>query len=199
MLEFLHGQLIEKSPTKVVMLTGGVGFGVQISLATYERLPETGNEASLHTYLAVREDALTLFGFAQPEEREMFLQLISVSGIGPKIALGVLSSVGVDTLRENIVRGNAAALTALPGIGKKTAERIALELRDKLAAAQPGIVTAGDGSKADVRSDALTALLALGYSRNIAEKAIRNALKAGPDVEANVETLLKAALKHATE
>ncbi|KXK57976.1 MAG: Holliday junction resolvasome DNA-binding subunit, partial [Chlorobi bacterium OLB7] len=123
---------MEKTPTKAVIVAGGVGYGALISLVTFERLPAVGQNASLYTYLAVREDALTLYGFGETLEREMFLLLTGVNGIGPKIAIGILSSAGTDTLRQNIARGNAAALTALPGIGKKTAERIALELREKV-------------------------------------------------------------------
>jgi len=199
MISYLSGTLLEKSPTHAVIVCGGVGYAVMISLATYERLPEAGREGSLHTQLIVREDALTLYGFAQTEEREMFQLLTTVSGVGPKIAIGVLSSVGVDTLKENIARGNAAALTALPGIGKKTAERIALELRDKIASTGIGIAAASPGSTADVRAEALAAMLALGYGRAAAEKAIRSALKEGPSVEESVERLLKSALKHASE
>ena len=199
MISYLTGTLLDKSPTQAVIVCGGVGYGVMISLATYERLPETGREASLHTHLVVREDALTLYGFAQTEEREMFELLTTVSGVGPKIAIGILSAAGIDTLRENIARGNAAALTALPGIGKKTAERISLELRDKIGATGGGLATAAAGSKADVRSEALAAMLALGYTRATAEKAIRNALKDGPAVEESVESLLRSALKHASE
>jgi Holliday junction DNA helicase RuvA len=199
MISYLTGTILEKSPTHAVIVCGGVGYGVMISLATYERLGEAGREGSLHTTLVVREDALTLYGFAQTEEREMFQLLTTVSGVGPKIAIGILSSVGIDTLKENIARGNAAALTALPGIGKKTAERIALELRDKIGATGGSLATTVAGTKADVRGEALAAMLALGYSRVAAEKAIRSALKAGPSVEESVESLLKQSLKHASE
>jgi holliday junction DNA helicase RuvA len=199
MIAYLTGTVIEKNPTHAVLLCGGVGYGVMISLATYERLPEVGRDGALHTTLVVREDALTLYGFAQTEEREMFQMLTTVSGVGPKIAIGILSSIGIDTLKENIARGNAAALTALPGIGKKTAERISLELRDKITASASGITSSVAGTKADTRNEALAAMLALGYSRATAEKAIRGALKEGPAVEESVEKLLKQALKHAAE
>ncbi|MCC7438950.1 MAG: Holliday junction branch migration protein RuvA [Armatimonadetes bacterium] len=198
MIEYLSGTLLEKTPTKAVIVAGGVGYGVLISLATFERLPAVGQHASLFTYLAVREDAMTLYGFGQTLEREMFLLLTGVNGIGPKIAIGILSSAGTDTLRENIARGNAAALTALPGVGKKTAERIALELRDKVSALggdAGSAFGAGAGSVPEIRAEALAALVALGYGRPVAERAIRNALKEGPQVESNVETLLKGALK----
>jgi Holliday junction DNA helicase RuvA len=199
MIAYLSGTILEKSPTHAVIVCGGVGYGVLISLATYERLPDVGREAAVHTQLVVREDALTLYGFALTEEREMFQLLTTVSGVGPKIAIGILSSVGVDTLKENIARGNAIALTALPGIGKKTAERISLELRDKITTATGAIASTGAGATADIRSEALAAMLALGYSRPAAEKAIRGALKDGPAVEESVERLLKQALKHAAE
>ncbi|MBC8145994.1 MAG: Holliday junction branch migration protein RuvA [bacterium] len=199
MISYLHGTLLEKSPTYLVVVCGGVGYGVMISLATYEQLPAIGNEASLHTQLVVREDALTLYGFAHVEEREMFQLLTTVTGVGPKIAIGILSAAGIDTLKENIARGNSAALTVLPGIGKKTAERISLELRDKISATGSHGARTTTGTKADARSEALAAMLALGYTRITAEKAIRNALKEGSDVEDTVERLLKSALKHSAE
>ena len=158
MIAYLEGTIREKTPTQALIVCGGVGYAVMISLATFERLADVGRDGALHTHLVVREDALTLYGFAQTEEREMFQLLTTVSGVGPKIAIGVLSSIGVDTLKENIARGNAAALTALPGIGKKTAERIVLELRDKIAATGGGFASSAAGTAADVRSEALAAL-----------------------------------------
>lgn len=195
MIEHLAGTLIDKNPTKAIISAGGVGYGVFISLATYESLPAVGGHAELHTYLAVREDALTLFGFSSVAEREMFLLLNSVSGVGPKLAISILSGTGIDILKENIARGNAAALTRLPGIGKKIAERVALELREKIGAVDSAM-TASMAGRNDVREEALAALIALGYNRSGAEKALRSALKDGPETEANVETLIKAALKH---
>lgn len=197
MIEYLSGILIEKTPVKAVLLCGGVGYGVLISLATYEQLPDIEGEASLFTYLAVREDALTLFGFADASERDMFILLISVNGVGAKTAIGVLSGMGANQLRDHIASGNAAALTALPGIGKKSAERIALELRDKIDVVGGTRVSAQpDGvGKALVRGDALAALVELGYGRAAAERAIRAALKAGPEVEGSLETLIKGALR----
>jgi Holliday junction DNA helicase RuvA len=194
MIEHLSGELIDKNPTKAIISAGGVGYGVLISLATYEALPAVGGRASLHIHLAVREDSLTLFGFSTTAERDMFLLLTSVSGVGPKIAIGILSSTGIDVLRESISRGNSAALTRLPGIGKKIAERIALELRDKIGAIESGMAISGGGG-VEVREEALAALVALGYNRQAAERAIRGALKAGPEAEASVEALIKGALK----
>jgi len=195
MIEHLRGTLIEKSPTKAVISAGGVGYAALISLATFEALPDIGATAELHAYLVVREDALTLFGFSTIAEREMFLLLTSVSGVGPKLAITILSGTGVDVLKEHIARGNSAALTRLPGIGKKIAERVALELREKIAVVDAAAM-ASAGSRHDIRDEALAALIALGYSRAGAEKALRGALKEGSEVETNVETLIKAALKH---
>lgn len=197
MIEYLSGILIDKTPTKAILLCGGVGYAALISLATYEQLPDIESEASLFTYLSVREDALTLFGFAEASEREMFILLTGVNGVGPKTAIGMLSGMGAGQLRDHIAAGNAAALTALPGIGKKSAERIALELRDKidgLGGIAAPVASEGLG-KAVVRGDALAALVELGYGRPVAERAIRAALKGGPDVEKSVEALIKAALR----
>ena len=197
MIEYLSGILIDKTPTKAILLCGGVGYAALISLATYEQLPDIESEASLFTYLSVREDALTLFGFAEASEREMFILLTGVNGVGPKTAVGMLSGMGAGQLRDHIAAGNAAALTSLPGIGKKSAERIALELRDKidgLGGVAAPVASEGLG-KAVVRGDALAALVELGYGRPVAERAIRAALKGGPDVEKSVEALIKAALR----
>jgi len=195
MIEHLTGTLIEKTPTKAVISAAGVGYGALISLNTYEALPEIGQTASLHTYLAVREDALTLFGFATKAERDGFLMLTSVTGVGAKIAINILSSAGLDLLRDNIERGNAAALTRLPGVGKKLAERIILELRDRISGmsvAPPA--GGGDIHGARVRDEALTALVVLGYNRAAAEKAIRHALQQVENSDESVESLIKAAL-----
>lgn len=197
MIEYLAGRLIDKTPTKAVVLCGGVGYGVLITLSTYEQLPAVEAEAALFTYLAVREDAMTLFGFADEEERDLFILLTGVSGIGPKTAIGMLSGMGTDQLRAHISGANLAALTTLPGVGKKSAERIALELRDKIDRIGGSIaMPAGEGvGKAIIRGDALSALMELGYGRPVAEKAIRSALKNDPDAERNVEAMIKSALR----
>lgn len=198
MIEYLHGTLIEKTPTKAVLLCGGVGYGVLISLATFEQLPDIEGEASLFIQMVVREDSMTLFGFADASERDMFVLLTGVNGVGPKTAIGVLSGMGSEQLRDHIAGGNSGALTAIPGIGKKSAERIVLELRDKIDAVGGGTgsVPQQDGlGKAVVRGDALSALVELGYSRSSAEKAIRSAIKQGPEAESSVEVLIKGALR----
>ncbi len=199
MIEYLKGQLIEKTPTRVVVLAGGVGYGLFVSLATYEDLPGLEEEVSLYTYLSVREDAMVLFGFGLRDERELFVRLTGVSGVGPKTAIGMLSGMGPAQLREHIAAGNATALTALPGIGKKSAERITLELRDKIEAVAPTATDGTPGSpsmtRALLRSDALAALLELGYGRSMAERAMRAALKDDPSLDESVEVLIKGALQ----
>lgn len=194
MIEHLSGTVLAKSPTKVIISAGGVGYAALISLATFESLPAIGSPAELHTYLAVREDALTLYGFSTLAERDLFLMLTGVTGVGPKLAIGVLGSTSIDLLKETIAHGNALALARLPGIGKKLAERLALELREKIGTI--GAPTGAASAAATIRDEALAALMALGYNRAAAEKALRGALKEGPQVEVNVETLIKSALKH---
>lgn len=198
MIAFLRGKLISKAPTEVVVDVQGIGYFIHIPLSTYERVGEVGTETILFTYLHVREDALQLFGFATEKERKMFKLLLSVSGIGPRIAQGVLSGMSVDELEVNIVKGNVAALTAIQGVGRKTAERIVLELRDAVAKGT-GIssdVPAGSTSTAEMRNEALLALISLGFTQQSAEKAIRAALH---ELQARtvltVEELIKEALR----
>jgi Holliday junction DNA helicase RuvA len=198
MIEYLSGRLLEKAPTKALLLCGGVGYGLHITLTTYEALPDVGTEASLHTYLSVREDAMILFGFSSEVERDMFVQLIGVSGVGPKTAIGMLSGMGATQLRDLISSGNSSALVSLPGIGKKSAERITLELRDRIGSigASSGTGAAsGLSGGAIVRADALAALLELGYNRNVAERSIRAALKSDNQSEESVERMIKNALR----
>jgi len=194
----LSGTLAVKSPTEIVVDVGGVSFAVSIPLSTFERLGEVGRPVAVFTHLHVREDVLQLYGFFTEGERELFRMLIAVSGIGPKMAQGILSGITPAELKNHILTGNAGALTTIPGVGRKTAERLVVELRDRLArteAGGPGVPAfAVDG----VRSEALLALTSLGYNRAAAEKAIRGAIQESPDAEASVETLLKAALRHAS-
>jgi Holliday junction DNA helicase RuvA len=196
MIEYLKGELIEKKFSKAIILCSGVGYSTMISTATYEQLPDIGQEISLYIHLVIREDSLSLFGFSDKREKEMFLLLIEVNGVGAKTAIGILSASSVDVLRQNIMCGNSGALTKLPGIGKKTADRITLELRDKIASVSQGDVLNYEGSKASVRSDALAGLMVLGYSRQLAENMIRSALKIDPNCENSSDLLLKASLKY---
>jgi holliday junction DNA helicase RuvA len=196
MITYLHGVLRSKSATEVVVDVNGVGYSVNIPLSTFESLPEVNSEVTILTYLHVREDVVQLFGFATEGEREMFRLLISVSGVGPKMAQGILSGVRSDDLRNLIAQENLGALTAIHGIGRKTAERLILELRDKIAKVETissGEILAESGR--DVRAETLMALISLGYTRSDAEKAIRIALHTLGGKNISVQDLLKASLK----
>jgi holliday junction DNA helicase RuvA len=195
----LSGKLAAKSPTEIVVDVGGVAFALSIPLSTFERLADVGSQVSVHTHLHVREDALQLYGFFTGEERDLFRTLISVNGIGPKMAQGILSGISVADLKGHILSGNSNALTAIPGVGRKIAERLVVELRDRIAKGDAPSLSAGastlDGSR--IRSEALLALTSLGYNRAAAEKAIRGAVQESAGAEDSVESLIKAALRHA--
>jgi len=198
MIARLSGTLAGKTPTEILVEVGGVSFAVHIPLSTFERLGEVGGTVAVFTHLHVREDALQLYGFATEGERELFRMLIGVSGIGPKMAQGILSGIAAAELKNHILTGNAGALTAVPGVGRKTAERLVVELRDRIARTDGGAATAPfAGEGAGVRNEALLALTSLGYNRAAAEKAIRGAIQETPDAGSSVEALIKAALRHA--
>ena len=198
MISHLKGILQYKSPTEIVVDVNGIGYAVSIPLSTFEKLGEPGSMITVLTHLHVREDAHQLFGFATQAERELFRLLLSVSGIGPKIAQGILSGAQPRELQNLISQGNVAALTAIPGIGKKTAERLIVELRDKMTKIDAGQPGGGrpDGN-AGIHAEALMALVSLGYNRVAAEKAIRSALNELAGKELTIQELLKQALKSA--
>jgi Holliday junction DNA helicase RuvA len=200
MISLLRGVIRFKAPYQLVLDVGGTGYEVLCTLETYERAPAIGKEYEVLTRLIVREDSLTLFGFSRMDERALFDQITSVSGIGPKTGLSILSSIGSDQLREAIRSSDIPALIGVPGVGRKTAERMIVELRDKFLKEETlggGPVTSVDGSKSQSRADALQALIALGYARPVAEKAIRMVVRDDPASSANTESLVRAALKHA--
>jgi Holliday junction DNA helicase RuvA len=191
----LRGRILEKQPTRVIVEAGGVGYDVAVPLSTFYGLGEPGAEVALRVHTHVREDALALYGFATALELDLFDRLISISGIGPKLALAVLSGIEPPDLVGAIERGDVARLTAIPGVGKKTSERIVLELKDRLPRARV-TEAAGDATPAvgSVRDDLLSALVNLGYHRPLAEKAVDASLKAiGRD--AGFERTLKQALR----
>jgi Holliday junction DNA helicase RuvA len=191
----LRGRILEKQPTRVIVEAGGVGYDVAVPLSTFYGLGEPGAEVALRVHTHVREDALALYGFATALELDLFDRLISISGIGPKLALAVLSGIEPPDLVGAIERGDVARLTAIPGVGKKTSERIVLELKDRLPRARV-TEAAGDATPAEasVRDDLLSALVNLGYHRPLAEKAVDASLKAiGRD--AGFENTLKQALR----
>ncbi|GJQ19707.1 MAG: Holliday junction ATP-dependent DNA helicase RuvA [Bacteroidia bacterium] len=195
MIASLTGVLKAKTPTEVLIDVQGVGYAVNIPLSTFEGLGTAGSTVTLLTHLQVREDALQLYGFATEDELILFRLLISVTGIGPRIAQGILSGIPAAELRNYILQGNVAALIAIPGVGRKTAERLVVELRDRIGRAETaGTVSIQSAGQEDPRTQALLALTSLGYSRQVAERAVRAA--SAETNSTSVEELIKTALKH---
>jgi Holliday junction DNA helicase RuvA len=179
MIAQLRGRLAQKEPNRVIVDVGGVGYDVSVPFSTYYALGEPGSEVALRIHTHVREDTLALYGFSTPLELQVFERLIAISGIGPKLALAVLSGIDAADLVRAVQTGDVGRLTAIPGIGKKTAERIGLELKDKLPKGIIDETAAGAGGGApggELRQDLLSALLNLGYHRPLAEKAVDAAL-----------------------
>jgi len=178
MIAHLRGKLLVKHPNQAVIETAGVGYDITISVPTFSDLPGIGTEVSLHIHTHVREDVIALYGFLRATEKQLFEKLITVSGIGPKLAITILSGMPADEMTAAIRGNDVARLTRIPGIGKKTAERMVLELRDKLPAQAAGIEAVVPAMN-PVEEDVLSALLNLGYQRAAAEKALATAVKAG--------------------
>jgi Holliday junction DNA helicase RuvA len=193
MISHLRGRLLEKQPNRVIVDVNGVGYDVHVPLSTFYEMTEPGAEIALRVHTHVREDALVLYGFATVLELQIFERLISVSGIGPKLALAVLSGIEPNELVSAIRTANVARLTGIPGIGKKTAERIGLELKDKMASFLPAEVAASPAAATSetLRTDVLSALMNLGYHRPLAERAVDAALMHGTG------TAFEGVLKHA--
>ena len=197
MIGFLSGKILEKDANTVIVDVGGVGYEVTIPLSTFYELGDVGSDVQLRIFTHVREDALQLFGFKTSRERDIYLKLISVQGIGAKSGIAMLSGMNADEIVAAIRTNNLVRLTSIPGVGKKTAERIVIELRDKIgelsAAASAASGSATDAGSDTVFDDALSALVNLGYQRNAAEKALQDASKDG--AESTVQKLLRAALQ----
>jgi len=192
-IALLRGTILDKQPNRIVIDVHGVGYDVFVPLSTFYGLGEPGSEIALRIHTHVREDAFLLYGFATELEQQLFERLISVSGIGPKLALAVLSGIEPPELMRAIERSDLARLTAIPGVGKKTSERIVLELKDRLPRAPASVAAAGGADAPALRDDVLSALLNLGYHRPLAEKAVETAVKAMPD--GNFERTLRQALR----
>jgi Holliday junction DNA helicase RuvA len=202
MIAHLSGILLSKQATSVILDVGGVGYEVTIPISTFYELEEPGSKVQLRIYTHVREDALQLYGFKTARERELFLRLISVSGIGPKLGITLLSGMSADEMIASIRTNNLARLTLIPGVGRKTAERLVMELRDKIAMLSSPELEEEFGERAGkpvaptedvVRADALSALVNLGYQRSAAEKAITAALTEGGEI--SVESILRRTLR----
>ena len=202
MIAHLSGTLLSKNPNSVIVDVSGVGYEVSIPVSTFYDLEATGSNVKLRIYTHVKEEALQLYGFKTARERELFINFISVSGIGPKIGIALLSGMSADELIASIKSNNLARLTLIPGVGKKTAERLIVDLREKMAALSTAqleehtgteAATAEASSEDSVRSQALSGLMNLGYQRSAAEKAIDAALSEGGDI--SVESVLKRSLR----
>lgn len=203
MIAQLQGVILSKAAGELVLDVHGVAFLLSIPLSTSESLGLPGERTTVLTHLHVREDALQLFGFASEAERALFKSLLSVTGIGPKMALVILSGIGPQELREAIGTGNVAALTAVSGVGRKTAERIVLELRSSvgelLSAASPAALSTPSSGQMKTRSEAAVALMSLGYTRQAADQAIRAVAGVVAGNELTVEELVRRALQHAAK
>jgi holliday junction DNA helicase RuvA len=171
MIAHLRGRLLAKHPNQVIVETAGVGYDVQISVPTFSDLPALGSELALHVHTHVREDSIALYGFLRAAEKQLFEKLITVTGIGPKLAITILSGMPADEMVGAIRSNDVGRLTRIPGIGKKTAERMVLELRDKLPSAGAEQVTAA-ATATPIEEDVLSALVNLGYQRAVAERAL---------------------------
>ncbi len=193
MIAHLRGRVLEKHPNRLIVDVNGVGYDVAVPLSTFYGLGEAGSDIALRIHTHVREDALSLFGFATRLEQELFERLIGVSGIGPKVALAVLSGIEPADLVSAILRSDLARLTAIPGVGKKTSERIVLELKDRLPRLPETTADGVQAAPSVLRDDVLSALMNLGYHKPLAEKAVDAAAKALPG--ADFEKTLRQALR----
>lgn len=193
MIVQLSGLLLDVSPPSVVIDVAGVGYQVEVPMSVFDHLPAVGEPVIVLTEMIVREDSQTLYGFQNPADRQLFRDLLKVSGVGPRLALGILSGVSGSDFALMVEAGDAGALTRLPGIGKKTAERLIVEMRGKLASIEAG-GGAGGGGGHDATTEARAALTALGYSQAEALKMVRLASSEGAD-DVSAQTLIKAALK----
>jgi Holliday junction DNA helicase RuvA len=199
MYHYLNGKIAEKTPTAVILDVNGIGYEVRVSLSTFSSLPNLGEAVKLFTHFVVREDAQLLYGFATEEEREAFRLLISISGIGPKLAITLLSGVTLPELKRAIQEKNIPVLTAISGIGQKTAERVIVELKDKIGRQEipSGKEIVHDASVSDqMVEDSVSALVSLGYTKQKAKEAIQKTLKAMLGKKPSVEEIIRAALKH---
>ncbi len=197
MIGYLKGQLLSKKPNLVLLDVQGVGYEVHIPLTSFYDLPGQGSEVALKIHTHVREDALMLYGFCSQREKDLFLKLISISGIGPKVAIGILSGARVEELAQAIAEGDLARLTTIPGVGRKTAERVVLELKNQIAPfllAEQAQQAQGASRMDGLEEDILSALVNLGYPRASAEKALSRVV-ASAECERTFEDLLRHTLR----
>lgn len=199
MYQYLTGKLVEKSPTSITLDVNGVGYHIHIPVSTYSSLPATTETVKILTHFVVREDAQLLYGFSTEEERQFFRLLLSISGIGPKMATTVLSGIQLPELKRAIVEGSLAVLTSISGIGKKTAERIIIELKEKISLDEKQAAAAGPSQTEMFKAaaeDAIRALVELGYRRPSAKEAVEQALKSPGGGKLSISDLIRTALKY---
>ena len=198
MIVYVSGTLVQKSPEHAVVDVNGIGYHVHIPLSTFERLPATDNDVTLHTYHYLRDDAEALYGFASTAEKTVFETMIGVSRVGPKLALSALSSMSPTELRDHVMDGDTSLLTDISGVGRKTADRLIVELRDRLANLDvfegSAPLSGGSDARATARKDALDALVALDLSRADAERALRTVLRDDAGIQ-SADKLVRRALK----
>jgi Holliday junction DNA helicase RuvA len=196
LISYIKGTLVEKTPARIVIESGGLGYEVLIPLSSFDALGSVGSDTMVYTHFHVREDTHTLFGFASTKERRLFQMLISVSGIGPRSALTILSGSSVDDFCDAIVREEVSFLTAISGVGRKTAQRLIVELKGRIAEEEIAVaVGAGVLSPREKMSEAVQALVALGFTRPGARKAVEKCIDEA-DKELDVEELIRGALRH---
>ncbi len=200
MIAQIRGTVIEKHPTRIIVDVGGIGYEIWISLSSYDKIGHVGETVTLQTYMHVREDIMHLYGFVALEEKDLFLLLISVSGVGPKSALGILSSFTAADLRHAIAHENVDYLTAAPGVGKKTAQRIVVDLKEKVSkmVGTTEVQAVTPPSVTGLTDEALIALTSLGFARAVADKAVAKALREHREGVPSLEALIKTALRIAT-
>lgn len=195
MIALLRGRLADKHPQHIIVDVGGVGYDVQVPLSTFYNLGDPGSDVTLRVHTHVREDAIALFGFATPLELELFERLIAINGVGPKLALAVLSGIDAPELVRAVRLQDVARLTAIPGIGRKTAERIGLELKDRLPKSLQVESTRPRSAEDELRDDVMSALLNLGYQRGAAEKALEKVAADGGSFQDVLKRALRALAK----
>lgn len=193
MIDSIKGQLFHKDPSHVVLDMNGIRLKISITVATYNGLPDKGQNAELLTYLNVREDLMELYGFGSPDERNMFIMLNTISGIGPRSAMNILSGSNPAEFKKNIIAGDVKSLTVIPGIGAKTAKRIIVELKEKFVDQDDDSLDFMASSDDGIAGDAVIALMSLGYKRGQVNQAIR-ALEADGELDGSIETIIKKAL-----
>lgn len=194
MLDYVRGMVASKSPTRIVLEVSNIGYLLHIPLSTFEKIPDQG-EVTLRTQLFIRDDQVKVFGFFTEEERGLFQLLLSVTGIGPNTAIAILSGSSVDDIKRAVIMEDAKALEKIKGVGKKTSERIVLELKERIKEIVTTLPSGLDSRQKTIISDAIMALISLGYGRAVAEKAVSEAAKKLQTVD-NIEVLVREALKY---